>query len=54
MANEDEQINAENQSQGMSINILTIGDSPMVKDVVGTARTFLDDFILGIEAEGIC
>ena len=33
---------------------IPIESSPLIVDVVGTARKFLDDIVLGIEAEGIC
>ncbi|MBT7706163.1 ATP-binding protein [archaeon] len=45
---------SEAQSEGMSMRSMSFEDTPRIENVVGTARKFLDDFIMGLEAESIC
>jgi SpoVK/Ycf46/Vps4 family AAA+-type ATPase len=45
---------ANSGAEEMSFNLMPIGGFPFVENVVGTAREFLDDFLLGLEAEGVC
>ena len=43
-----------NKSNSKKYSSISIANTPLIRDVVGTARTFLEDIVLGIDAEDIC